>query len=200
MMKNRIVETASDLYAIYGIKGISMDEIAKSMSISKRTLYDFFDSKEHLVNEVVIMTSNQLAYFIQDIEDRIRSPLGKVVAISLNTLGYYKNFCPAFYKNLVRYNTAYKYLNEKTEHFHQRLYVNFEQGKKSGVFYPDVDYENIADVFISHVRYTPEEHQETTIITFIRGVCTPDGLNELTKCLNSDNKFINTKYRTNEND
>ncbi|MDR1913421.1 MAG: TetR/AcrR family transcriptional regulator, partial [Clostridiales bacterium] len=43
--------TAFDLFSQYGIKSVSMDDIARNAAISKRTLYEFFGDKETLLVE-----------------------------------------------------------------------------------------------------------------------------------------------------
>ncbi|MEA5126561.1 MAG: TetR/AcrR family transcriptional regulator [Proteiniphilum sp.] len=44
-LNERIIEKAGELFRKYGIKNVSMDEIASSMGISKRTLYENFKNK-----------------------------------------------------------------------------------------------------------------------------------------------------------
>ena len=46
MIKDQIMITAYDLFAQNGIKSVSMDDIARSMGISKRTIYEFYTDKE----------------------------------------------------------------------------------------------------------------------------------------------------------
>jgi AcrR family transcriptional regulator len=48
-----IIEKAEQLFFKYGIKSISMDDLSREMSISKKTLYVFVDNKEELVYLVV---------------------------------------------------------------------------------------------------------------------------------------------------
>lgn len=51
-LKLRVVETASKSFMTLGIKAVHMDDIASSLSISKRTLYELFGDKEELLLEV----------------------------------------------------------------------------------------------------------------------------------------------------
>ena len=44
-LKEKIIEAAGLLFAEHGIKGITMDDIAASFGISKRTLYEVFADK-----------------------------------------------------------------------------------------------------------------------------------------------------------
>ena len=48
-LRDRIIETASEAVTAHGIKSITMDDIAASLSISKRTLYEVFQDKESLL-------------------------------------------------------------------------------------------------------------------------------------------------------
>ena len=51
MRKDQILSKAFKDYALFGIKRVSMDDIVKSLKISKKTLYEFFPNKEKLDNE-----------------------------------------------------------------------------------------------------------------------------------------------------
>lgn len=51
--KQQILLQASDLFMTNGFKSITMDDIAKKLIISKRTLYEVFKSKKALVLSIV---------------------------------------------------------------------------------------------------------------------------------------------------
>lgn len=59
-VKNRIVEVALDMFHEKGIKNITMDMIASELSISKRTIYEYFDNKEVLVLSCLKLFSERL--------------------------------------------------------------------------------------------------------------------------------------------
>ena len=50
-LKTRILETAMKEFVEKGVKVVRMDDIAKSLGISKRTLYQIYDGKEELLYE-----------------------------------------------------------------------------------------------------------------------------------------------------
>jgi AcrR family transcriptional regulator len=49
--RDRIVETARDLFRRHGIKGVGVDAIAEAASTNKMTLYRHFGSKDELIAE-----------------------------------------------------------------------------------------------------------------------------------------------------
>lgn len=51
--KDRIMDKARDLFLQFGIRSVSMDDIASSMGISKKTIYQFFSDKDELVMGVI---------------------------------------------------------------------------------------------------------------------------------------------------
>src|SRR5579863_3806793 len=52
-VKDRILEKAGDLFMRYGIRSITMDEIAAQLGISKKTIYQFFTDKDEMVAAVI---------------------------------------------------------------------------------------------------------------------------------------------------
>ncbi|HEY3430511.1 MAG TPA: helix-turn-helix domain-containing protein, partial [Cyclobacteriaceae bacterium] len=47
--KEKILRGAEDLFMKYGVRSISMDDIARHLAVSKKTLYQHFADKEDLV-------------------------------------------------------------------------------------------------------------------------------------------------------
>src|ERR1700735_5140380 len=48
-MKERILETADRLFYLQGIRAVGVDTVAAEIGISKRTLYNYFPSKDELI-------------------------------------------------------------------------------------------------------------------------------------------------------
>ena len=61
--KSKISCTAFQLFCQRGIKSVSMDDIAQFLSMSKKTIYKWFDNK----NEIVVASTGA---YLQDMQDR----------------------------------------------------------------------------------------------------------------------------------
>jgi TetR/AcrR family transcriptional regulator, cholesterol catabolism regulator len=61
--KQRIQKGAHDLVMQYGIRSVSMDDIATNLGMSKKTIYQYFIDKDELIEAVVdeVITINQCA-------------------------------------------------------------------------------------------------------------------------------------------
>ncbi len=52
-IKERIFNAAEQMFLQYGFAKVTMDEIASSLGMSKKTLYKFFSGKENLLKELI---------------------------------------------------------------------------------------------------------------------------------------------------
>ena len=52
-IRNRILETAREQFFAHGFNKVTMDEIASLLGMSKKTVYEFFPSKDKLVDAVL---------------------------------------------------------------------------------------------------------------------------------------------------
>lgn len=52
-MRDRIIQTATELIKQYGLRGFTLDDITGELSMSKKTLYKYFSSKNELISEIV---------------------------------------------------------------------------------------------------------------------------------------------------
>jgi len=58
--RSDILEAAAALFAQFSLKKVTVDEIAEKASVSKATIYKYFDSKEEVFDQVVKAESQQL--------------------------------------------------------------------------------------------------------------------------------------------
>ena len=52
-LKDRILETAESLFDARGVRDVTIDDVCRQLSISKKTFYQFYAQKEDLVGAVV---------------------------------------------------------------------------------------------------------------------------------------------------
>ena len=74
-LKEQIVETAMEAFTKLGIRCVRMDDIALSLSISKRTLYELFRDKENLLLEGLRMQQQQMNEAMIEVTTRTENVL-----------------------------------------------------------------------------------------------------------------------------
>jgi AcrR family transcriptional regulator len=181
MIKDKIIQTAMLFYSRYGIKSVSMNQIANAMSISKRTMYMAFGNKEDILIGCVNHGIGKLNEVVESTTARSATSLEALVQISINVFQYTSSYCPAFYKDIVRYPEATSRLNEYQNLFKEKCYQLFLEGVKEGDFLPDQDYEFITSMYVEQIGRLQAEQQSAMVLTFLGGVCTDKGVKELKK-------------------
>ena len=52
IVKEKILEGASKLFFKYGVRSVTMDDVASYLAISKKTIYQFFKNKDDLITSI----------------------------------------------------------------------------------------------------------------------------------------------------
>ena len=74
VQRETIIEQAAKMFAEQGIKSIRMDDIARSLGVSKRTLYEMFEDKEELLYlSIRYMQSRRMAKVEQKLRENTES-------------------------------------------------------------------------------------------------------------------------------
>lgn len=80
--KEKIINFSKDTFLKNGFYKISMDEIAKGLGISKKTIYKFFPSKNFLVESAVGLFQRSIKNKLNKIVDDQDNPILKIKALS----------------------------------------------------------------------------------------------------------------------
>lgn len=105
-IKDKILKGAEELFFKYGIKNITMDEIARHLGMSKKTLYQFFKDKDEMVHSLMMQkieddksmciktydTAENVVEEVFDMMKNLREMLGNINPIIFHELNkYYPN-------------------------------------------------------------------------------------------------------------
>jgi AcrR family transcriptional regulator len=138
---NNIVEKATTLFIQNGLHSVSMDEVALYSGISKKTLYENFQSKEMLVNTIVQQILLKIGKFIRLCADISPNAITEMENISSYAIDLPEILTPAFMRDLKKYYPeAYVQLrifrNNSIMPFIQAC---LQRGIEEGIFRPDID-------------------------------------------------------------
>ena len=93
--KDKIIETAIDLFNIHGTKAISTNHIAKEMGISPGNLYYHFRSKNDIIRSIAHNFSNEL---------------GSVFKIQLDTISDFSSNLTSLFNRFFKIQQSYQFL------------------------------------------------------------------------------------------
>lgn len=134
----KITDVAIVLFVKYGVQGTSMAMIAKKAGIATGSIYNYFENKEKLINEIFENICNQAVDYVgQDIstEGSVRE---RFEAIVRREIAYKMKF-PGHFQFITQYTYSPLILKEiqagnKPEH-HPMAQV-FEDGRNEGIIQP----------------------------------------------------------------
>jgi len=84
--KSQILQAAAVLFAQFSLRKVTVDEIAARASVSKATIYKYFDSKEEIFDQVVKAESEQLWKAVTNAVGEASSVVGKLRAYLLTKI------------------------------------------------------------------------------------------------------------------
>ncbi|MBR3529506.1 MAG: TetR/AcrR family transcriptional regulator [Bacteroidales bacterium] len=86
--KQRIIEKAIEMFNSYGCKGVTMDQIASSLRISKRTLYETFANKETLLLDCLTEVHRRIGKKHLEVYNQADDPLLLTIHIIKSTVAH----------------------------------------------------------------------------------------------------------------
>ncbi len=145
-IETRILEQAQELFFRYGAKSVTMDDIARQLGMSKKTIYQYFSNKADIIYEV---TCNFLRCEQMDTEKVLEASQNAIHELMLVMQASGQTF------RMVSPNLLYeieKYYPKAWEVFeaHKRTFIiekikeNLLRGIEEGLYRPDLEVEIVA--------------------------------------------------------
>ena len=185
-LKTRILEAASDAFSQKGIKSVRMDDIAQSLNISKRTLYEIYENKEVLLYECLKTSKARAQEEMTFIAAQQNNVMDIILDIYRSKMSQLQKINPQFYSDLEKYPQLQSFLEEQHDKDRTKLKDFLLRGIEEGYFKGDINVDIIANVFDAineymknHKLYTEfplEQLFNNMLFVTIRGICTQKGV------------------------
>jgi AcrR family transcriptional regulator len=91
--RDRIIEAARDVCNRKGFEATRMEEIAQLAAVSKGTLYNFFESKEDLFVDAVLLSYAEFGRVLPAVEDASLEPLARLDALIESLADSFDDIC-----------------------------------------------------------------------------------------------------------
>ena len=144
--KEKIVETALQMFNSRGCRGVTMDDIAQALHMSKRTLYETFANKEELLAECLMRVHDQINDMHRQAHQKVNEPL--LVAMYMLRVGADTNHR---YHRLIEEAERYypeihdRFFHLHTEALHSMMKHGMEYVKSHNYLRPDADVDVAVD-------------------------------------------------------
>lgn len=196
-MKEKIVEKATELFLNLGFKSVTMDDIAGSMGISKKTIYAHFSNKSELVYEVTMTMYHKITEGIDCICALDKNPIEELYDIKKFIMLQLKNEKSSPQYQLQKYYPEV-HKTFKVKHF-EKMYDctmnNLQRGVERGLYRDNIDTEFISRIYFIGVNGIKDDSLfpiqkfpkvnlfENYLEYHLRGIVTKSGLKTLKKTI-----------------
>lgn len=181
----------------FGFKSITMDDVARELGHSKKTLYQHFKDKTDLIEQTVDNHLKEMEFCCNAVTAEPLNAIEKVIELTKMLLQNMKQVNQGAIFDLKKYYKPCwdKLENHRKDFIYKQIRQNIQQGIDEGLYYNDLDIETTTVLYTHLVQLLtdpdkfPENfshHQlHTALVKYhLRSVCNEKGLQFLNKKIN----------------
>lgn len=180
--REEIIRTTQELISRNGIRAVRVDEIAQTLGISKRTLYELFADKNDLVNTCLdAMSHQQQERIVACRKRRTENPLRNVFRLTNEYIDNLYRVDHSFLADIRRKVAFAGHFDEHREFWQKELSAGLEICRERHYLLPDIDSAAFSARLMStllELRLGGTEREELYFFcrTILRGAATKEGI------------------------
>ena len=196
-MKNKILHKAIDLFLTFGVKSVTMDDIAKELTISKKTIYTFFATKTKLVEETTSFLFDKINSEIISICSAGQNPIKELFLIKSLILKQLKDEKTSPHYQLQKYypELFHSLKKKQFDTVNECISRNLTKGMEEGYYRKGLDLNSITRFYfiglmgLKNIELFPIDSfsmpylMKTYLEYHIRAIATEKGLKSLQNIL-----------------
>lgn len=200
--KIEILERASAVYMKNGIRSVTMDDLARELGISKKTIYKYFKDKDDLVLSIIELKVEMDKALCINSTQQSENSIDDLINLSKLIIENIGNINPNVFYDMKKYHPeAWGLMSKhKWEFVLSMIRDNINRGIKEGIYRKDLKVEIIARLYVGttemimsgEVFLWPEfkfENVFREMIQFqIKGMANEKGMQYFNKRLSNENK------------
>ena len=202
--KERIFEKATDLFMRYGIRSITMDEIAAQLGISKKTIYQFFTDKDAMVEAVMNEEMKRNEEGCRGFSTTAENAVHEIFLAMDSMQEMLKTMNPQLIHDLEKFHpVASKRLKQyKYQFLFTMIKENLERGRREEIYRNDLNTDlttrhRIESAFMPfnqeafpQNKYPLNQTCQELAVLFLHSICNPSGKKLIEKYSSERQKTI----------
>ncbi|MEL7533307.1 MAG: TetR/AcrR family transcriptional regulator [Bacteroidota bacterium] len=198
-VQERILTRASELFGKYGVKSVSMDDLAGELGISKKTIYQYFSNKAELVQAFTQAFFNHEVLIANQLNESAENAVQALIMAIRQMQSIFKEISPRLIYEIQKYYPQSWALFEsfKQNILYPLVYQNLEEGITQGYYRKDIHMEIVARMRVNQMElairqelypyksFDPAEVQLELFRMYMHGIVTEKGRQHLHKYLAS---------------
>jgi hypothetical protein len=189
-VKDYIISESDNLFCQHGFKSVTMDDLAKHLGMSKKTIYTHFSDKNEIVNMVIDNKLNFQRCIIKDGAEKSENAVHEVYFAVTNMQEFLSKLNPNLFYDLQKYHPKawLSFKNFRQKCLYEAIYTNLMRGIREGYYrsYIKCDIltqmrlEQIDLIFTNSLAYTNGRYGIGQVMVeltehFLYGICTLKG-------------------------
>lgn len=192
MIKDRIIEQATYFFIRDGIKNVSMDDLASSLGISKRTIYMNFKDKEDILKQCILVSEEGIKHRIHEIMDQS----GNIIDGCLQIIDHYKYIqlpTARFWDDIYKYYPLiYQSILDELGHNNTCLRKLLEEGITRNYFRKNLNIDEIlssyiiiSNIYSLRISFSRTDVISNIMVNMLRGISTSKGIEIIDKYIDN---------------
>lgn len=154
-VKQRILNKTEEMFYKFGYSKVTMEEIASSLTMSKKTLYKHFDNKENILREIIRTKKCEVESYVEElIADTKTEFITKLKNyLSFVTIHFSKLSHPNIQDLVKSQPAAWNEIQEfRVKNAYNAFSKLINQGKESGIFRNDFQSDVAVQLYFSAIH------------------------------------------------
>jgi AcrR family transcriptional regulator len=158
-VKEKIAKETFGLFCQRGIKSVSMDDIAQHLSMSKKTIYKWYENKDEIVCFAVSSYLKTIECNCEGVLNESGNAVEELFNIMGTTREIFSSIHPSIFHDLQKYhaNAWRLWQDHKNQYIFGKVKQNLERGIAEGLFRKDLDVEVIARMRLVQIELPFDE-------------------------------------------
>jgi AcrR family transcriptional regulator len=184
-----VLKGAKDLFFKYGIKSVTMDDIAKHLGISKKTIYQYFTDKNAIIKNLIEEVMHSNSYECNEIAVNSGNAIEEILELMKHLGSMFSKMNPNLFYDMQKYHPeSWKLFKEfKEKIILNTVEKNLEKGINEGLYRKGLNIKIIARLRIEQIEFAvnsdvfpPEEYRFIDVHTaildhYLHGIVTLKG-------------------------
>jgi TetR/AcrR family transcriptional regulator, cholesterol catabolism regulator len=185
----RIKVKAHGLFMQYGLRSVSMDDIAGKLGISKKTIYQYFADKDELVEAVINEELERNQTMCGRDQHSSQNAVHEIFLAMDMVVELFSTMNPSLIHDMQKYHPSafLKFQQHKNDYVYNIIRKNMERGIKEGLYREEIKLDILARYrvesmmlpfnpdFHTKLKYNLAQIEEELIIHFMFGLASPKG-------------------------
>ncbi len=153
-IKEKIVSVAAEMFMRYGVRSVSMDDVARDLGMSKKTLYQSFSNKDELIQEVAKAHIKVEREQFEDMAAKSENAIDELVQMTSCMRHMMQNMNPSLLFDLQKYHPdAWDlFLDFKVNFIRTQIQNNIQRGLAEGNYREGINAKVLATLRIEQVQ------------------------------------------------